>query len=87
VVGAALESPVSFRVWWCSTEKKSSRASSSSSRVSPRVQLHKTLPFACATGSEASACVQRVRQGAAWQGRDSAPRVAAIINPISGQGR
>lgn len=102
MVGAALDSPNSFRVWYCtpakpilSTSSGSSsnskagtgNSSSSSSGHPPKFKLHKTLPFACATGTEASALVQLVRQAAAWHGRATPPRVVAIINPKSGQGR
>jgi hypothetical protein len=88
VVGAALESPNSFRVWYFTPTKPiAPSSSSSSSRPHPRFKLHKTLPFTCASGSEATALVQCVRQAAAWHGRPSAPRLLAVINPKSGQGR
>lgn len=93
MVGAALESPNSFRVWYFTPTKPILPSSSSSnskqpgSRPHPRFKLQKTLPFSCASGSEATALVQSVRQAAAWHGRQSAPRILAVINPKSGQGR
>jgi hypothetical protein len=91
VVGAALESPNSFRVWYFTPTKPIPPSSSSSkqpgSRPHPRFKLQKTLLFSCASGSEATALVQSVRQAAAWHGRPAAPRVLAVINPKSGQGR
>jgi hypothetical protein len=90
-VGAALEGPKSFRVWYFVPTKpianNSSSSSSSSSAPYPKFKLRKSLPFACDSGSEATALVQCVRQAAAWQGRQAAPRVLAVINPMSGQGR
>lgn len=92
VVGAALESPNSFRVWYCTPTQPIPPSSSSSSTKPgstphPRFKLQKTLPFTCSSGSEATALVQAVRQAAAWHGRQAAPRVLAVINPKSGQGR
>eukprot|EP00879_Flechtneria_rotunda_P031672 GHRR01034623.1.p1 GENE.GHRR01034623.1~~GHRR01034623.1.p1 ORF type:complete len:177 (+),score=60.27 GHRR01034623.1:702-1232(+) len=55
--------------------------------AAPRFRLHKTLPLECSTGSEASSLVQQIRQAAAWCGKEKPPRVLAIINPKSGQGR
>ena len=87
VVGAALESPNSFRVWYFTPTKPITSSSKSSSSPAPKFKLHKTLPFTCASGSEASALVQCVRQAAVWQGRQAPPQVVAVINPSSGQGR
>jgi hypothetical protein len=89
VVGAALEGPKSFRVWYFTPTKPITHSSSSSSSSAPypKFKLRKSLPFACDSGSEATALVQCVRQAAAWQGRQAPPRVLAVINPMSGQGR
>lgn len=87
VVGAALDSPNSFRVWYFTPARPITRSSSSSTGPSPKFKLHKTLPFVCASGSEATALVQTVRQAAAWHGRQAPPQVVAVINPSSGQGR
>lgn len=91
VVGAALESPTTFRVWYFTPTRPiphtNSSSKASSSAPSPLFRLHKTLPFTCASGTEASALVQCVRQGAAWHGKQSPPQVVAVINPKSGQGR
>lgn len=83
VVGAALESPNSFRVWYFSPPDKPEP----SSAAAPPFKLHKTLPFVCSSGTEASSVVQRVRQCAAWHSKDKPPRVVAIINPHSGRGK
>jgi hypothetical protein len=85
VVGAALESPTSFHVWYYSQRSKPTAGSDAA--AAPTFKLRKTLPFVCASGTEAQALVQRVRQGASWQGRDKPPRVMAIINPSSGRGK
>eukprot|EP00878_Enallax_costatus_P029883 GHUV01032449.1.p1 GENE.GHUV01032449.1~~GHUV01032449.1.p1 ORF type:complete len:254 (+),score=58.01 GHUV01032449.1:465-1226(+) len=85
VVGAALESPNTLRIWYFTPPKNSS--SSSSDTEAPRFKLCKTPPYVCSSGSEATALVERVRQAAAWRGRDKPPRIVAVINPSSGQGK
>jgi hypothetical protein len=88
VVGAALESPTSFRVWYYSQSSKSKASNAAAAAAAaPAFKLCKTLPFVCASGTEAQALVQRVRQAAAWHGKDKPPRVLAIINPSSGRGK
>jgi hypothetical protein len=84
-VGAALESPTSFRVWYYS--QRSKHKAGNAAAAATAFKLCKTLPFVCASGTEAQALVQRVRQGAAWHGKDKPPRVLAIINPSSGRGK
>lgn len=86
VVGAALESPTSFRVWYY-TQRSKAKAGSDAAAAAPAFKLRKTLPFVCASGTEAQALVQRVRQGASWHGRGKPLRLLAIINPSSGRGK
>jgi hypothetical protein len=71
-------------VWYYSQRSKTKAGNAA---AAPAFKLRKTLPFVCASGTEAQALVQRVRQGASWHGRDKPPRVLAIINPSSGRGK
>jgi hypothetical protein len=81
VVGAALDSPSSLRVWYCSEVNPGTAA------TAPRYQLRKTPPFVAGSSADAHALVQQVRRGACWWGREAAPRAVVVLNPASGQGR
>ncbi|KAF8071183.1 FKBP16-3 [Scenedesmus sp. PABB004] len=72
VVGAALDSPLSFRVWHYEPQQRGAPAA-------PHFRLARTAPLHAASGSEAAALVERVRAAAAWRGRDKPPRAVAII--------
>lgn len=82
VVGAALESPSSFRVWYCTPSNHRSP-----SEAGPKYTLRKTAAYTCRSGQTAVQLVAQIRQSASWWGREQPPRLLAIVNPKSGQGK
>ena len=80
IVGAALDSPTSFQVWYCTEVSPKGNAA-------PRFKLRRSKPYVANSGSEATELVNKIRQAACWHGKDQPPRLFVIVNPSSGQGK
>ncbi|KAG2438711.1 hypothetical protein HXX76_005257 [Chlamydomonas incerta] len=81
LIGAKLETPCRFSVWWAKPY-----TSRTGCVTKHRFKACHSTRFETADTVAAQALVEHLRRHASWWGRASPPHVAAIVNPVSGKG-
>ncbi|KAG2453421.1 hypothetical protein HYH02_001644 [Chlamydomonas schloesseri] len=81
LIGAKLETPCRFTVWWA--QPYTSRTGCVTKH---RFKACHSARFETPDTVAAQALVELLRRRASWWGRASPPHVAAIVNPVSGKG-
>eukprot|EP00198_Chlamydomonas_reinhardtii_P003707 XP_001693043.1 diacylglycerol kinase [Chlamydomonas reinhardtii] len=81
LIGAKLETPCRFTVWWA--QPYTSRTGCVTKH---RFKACHSTRFETPDTVAAQALVEYLRRRASWWGRASPPHVAAIVNPVSGKG-